>query len=126
MAYGRAHLLQFICLLQCSNESAKGFSEMNEDLIKRNLAAVLAEVRKQGEIGKQFPPDMQSFAEMIENLSELIEDAREYGIAYETLVATLELFPFVLKGPTVVKLLEVGLLFGFKTGRDEDTQFNIR
>lgn len=50
----------------------------------------------------------------------------EYGIAYESMVAHLEALPFVLSGKAAVSLLELGLLFGFKTEREEDREFDRR
>jgi hypothetical protein len=50
----------------------------------------------------------------------------EYGIAYESMVADIEALPFVLSGKAAVSLLELGLLFGYKTDRDEDREFDRR
>lgn len=38
----------------------------------------------------------------------------------------LETLPFRLSGAAAVKLLEVGLLFGFKTERHQDARFDVR
>ena len=99
---------------------------VNTKLIEANLLAVLAELRQQSDVGNAFPPELLSFAEQVEQLREWIEDAGEYGIAYESLVATLEGFPFQLSGRAAVKLLEAGLLMRFKTGRPQDAQFDRR
>lgn len=96
------------------------------DLIESNLLAVLREIRNQPEIGAGFPPDLQTYAEQVEQIREYIEDAGEYGLAYESLVSTLESFPFQLSGAVAIKLLEVGLLFRFKSEMPEDAKFDSR
>jgi hypothetical protein len=50
----------------------------------------------------------------------------EYGLAYEVLVWMLQSQPFRISGFAAVKLLEVALLLGYKTTRDEDAMFDIR
>lgn len=99
---------------------------MTAELIKANLLAVLVEVRNQPEIGEGFPSELQSYVEMTEQIREYIEDAGELGIAYESLVCTLQGFPFQLSGSAAIKLLEVGLLMKFKTDLFEDAQFDSR
>jgi hypothetical protein len=95
-------------------------------LIQENLLVVMAAIRAQGEVGKLFPPEQKSFAEQMEQIREWLEDAGEYGLAYESLIAMLEEFPFQLPGGAAVKLLEVGLLMRFKTERPEDARFDAR
>jgi len=99
---------------------------MTTHLIKANLLAVLTEIRNQPEVGAGFPAELQSHEEMVEQVREYIEDADEFGIAYESLVCTLERFPFQLCSPTAIKLLEVGLLMRFKTELPGDTLFDSR
>lgn len=99
---------------------------MNASLVEANLLAVLAEVRDQPEVGSSFPAELQSYAEQVEQIREYIEDAGEYGIAYESLVSMLEEFPFRLSGRAAIKLLEVGLLMRFKTEQPEDARFDGR
>jgi hypothetical protein len=99
---------------------------VNHELVENNLSAVLTEIRGQVDVGKPFPPELQSFSEQVEQIREWIEDAREYGLAYESLVTMLEAFPFQLSGRAVIKLLEVGLLMRLKTERPEDAQFDSR
>lgn len=98
----------------------------NIKLIIERLAAVLAEVQAQIDVGKLFPPELQGFSEQVEQIREWIEDVGEYGIAYESLVSMLEAFPFELSGHAAIKLLEVGLLLRFKTERAEDARFDSR
>jgi hypothetical protein len=90
------------------------------------LLSVLNEIKEQESIGEMFPESMQSFAEQISQLYEYIEIVGEYGVAYELLVSMLERFPFILHGRVVINLLEVGLIFGFKTDCLEDEQFDRR
>jgi hypothetical protein len=52
---------------------------VDSKLITTNLLAVFAELRRQTDSGKDFPPEMQSFADQVEQIREWIEDAREYG-----------------------------------------------
>ncbi len=98
----------------------------NEDLIESNLLAVLSEVRVQTDVGRAFPPGVREFDEQVEQIRECIQEGGEAGVAYESLVAMLEMFPFQLSGPTAIKLLEVGLLAGYKTERPEDAKFDRR
>jgi hypothetical protein len=99
---------------------------VNIKLIKDRLTAVLAEIRVQNDVGRLFPPEVQGFSEQVGQISEWIEDADEYGIAYESLVSMLEEFPFQISGRVAIKLLEVGLLMRFKTERVEDAAFDSR
>jgi hypothetical protein len=99
---------------------------VNHKLIEDNLSVVLIEIRGQANVGKLFPPELQSFSEQVEQIREWIEDVREYGLAYESLVTMLDAFPFQLSGRAAIKLLEVGLLMRLKTERPEDAQFDSR
>jgi len=89
------------------------------------LLLIIGELSTQHDVGNTFPPSLLSFTDWIDHLQEYTEH-REWGIAYESLVATLEQYPFTLSGPASVKLLEIGLLFGFKTEREEDAGFDRR
>lgn len=95
-------------------------------LIQSNLQFVLAEIGKQSRVGEEFSPDLQSFPEQVESIREWVEEAGEFGIAYEAIVAMLEKFPFQISGPAAVKLLEVGLLMRFKTDQVKDAKFDSR
>ena len=97
-----------------------------EEMIVENLSAVLAELKSQQDVGDQFPPDQKNFRDTMEDLREWVEDVNEYGLAYEVLVCMLESHPFRISGSAAVKLLEVALLLGYKTTRDEDAMFDIR
>jgi hypothetical protein len=95
-------------------------------LLEPRLLAILAEIQDQDEVGKTFPPDLMSFLETKKNIREFIEIGGEYGLAYEFLVSMLESNDFKISGPVAVKLLEVGLLMGYKTESPEDALFDNR
>lgn len=96
------------------------------EIIESNLLLIINEISRQPEVGSQFPDDQIDFDDYILQLREYIEDAAEYGVAYESIVATLQKYPFFLSGKAAVKLLEVGLLFDYKTDLCEDGKFNRR
>jgi hypothetical protein len=62
----------------------------------------------------------------MKQIFEYIDLAGEYEVAYEILMATVEAYPFLLSGKAAVCLLELGLLFGYKTERKEDDLFDRR
>ena len=100
---------------------------LNYDDIAGRLAQVHKEMTLQGDSVKaSYPSEGLSFEEEMEQIREFIEEAGEYGIAYECLVANLESAPFVITAKSTLALLEVALLFGFKTDRDEDAKFDRR
>lgn len=96
------------------------------EIIEFNLLLILDEMSCQPEVGSKFPDDQMDFNDYTIQLREYIEDAAEYGVAYESIVSTLQQYPFLLSGMATVKLLEVGLLFGYKTDLPEDEKFNRR
>jgi len=98
---------------------------MNERLVMRNLRHVLKELAPQTDVGRQFPPTLLAFDETLAQIQEWLEHGED-GIAYESLVAMLEAHPFSISGPTAIKLLETGLLLGYKTDRREDSTFDRR
>lgn len=95
-------------------------------LIEKNLSFVLAELGSQPKVASFFPPESLCYQEQIDQLSVWVNDAGEYGLAYENVVSMLEVFPFKLSAKAAIKLLEVGLIFGFKTELDSDTGFDRR
>ena len=95
-------------------------------LIERNLSFVLAELGSQSEVASFSPPESLSYQEQIDQLSEWVNDAGEYGLAYENVVSMLESLPFKLSGKAAITLLEVGLIFGFKTESELDKDFDRR
>jgi hypothetical protein len=95
-------------------------------LIENNLSFVLAQLGSQPEVASFFPPESLSNQEQIDELSEWLKDAGEYGLVYENVVSMLEMFPFKLSGGAAIKLLEVGLVIGFKTESELDKSFDRR
>ena len=59
-------------------------------------------------------------------MTEWLDDAGKYGLVYENVVSMLEVWPFKLSGKAAIKLLEVGLIFGFKTESESDKGFDRR
>ena len=83
-------------------------------MIEDRLLTVLGELRAQPEVASAYEAGLLPYAEEIAQIAEFI-DAGEYGLAYEYVVTTLERRPFVLRGATAVRLLELALLFRYKT-----------
>jgi hypothetical protein len=94
------------------------------EFVEANLSSVIREMSAQPEAAD--PKDPASFEELMSDVRKWIEDHGEYGVAYEAMVAELERGEFRLSGRAAVKLLEVGLLFGFKTERPQDKRFNLK
>jgi hypothetical protein len=94
--------------------------------IEKRLLAVLRELQGQPTVGTFYSDRQLPFADHMRDLSEYIEVAGEYEIAYESIVSTLSAHPYVLSGAGAVALLEVGLLFGYKTTLKEDALFDRR
>lgn len=97
-----------------------------EETIRERLRAVLDEMKKQAKLSNHFGGQSLSFDEEMEQIREYIEDAGEFGIAYEVLVANLEQVPFLISGKSAVYLLEVGLLLGYKTDDASDRIYDRR
>jgi len=95
-------------------------------LVEDKLLYILSELEQQKDIGDTYSKESLPFEEEMEQIREYIEFAGEYSVAYETIVATLESHKFLLSSKAAVFLLEVGLVMGFKTEREEDNFFNIR
>ncbi|MHC9086252.1 hypothetical protein ACYX7E_14670 [Luteimonas sp. RIT-PG2_3] len=87
---------------------------MNSDEVETALMLLHREMAGQASVALLVPKELMSFDDQIEQIREWIEDAGEYGIAYQSMVALLESYPFSISGPAAIKLLEVGLSFGFK------------
>lgn len=98
----------------------------NFELLEDNLMFILNELIAQPNVAPLFQPEILSYEEHIKELHEFIDLAGEYGIAYELIICLLEDFPFNLSGKAAVKLLETGLMMGFKTEREEDADFDRR
>lgn len=87
---------------------------------------MLNEIRGQPEVAVHFPSEQLSYEAQIEQLTGWLQEAGEYGLVYESIVSMLELFPFNVSGKAAIKLLEVGLKFGFKTDSEIDKEFDWR
>jgi hypothetical protein len=94
--------------------------------IESRLLCILNDLERQVSVAANYPSGALSFTGEMLQVREYIEVAGEYGLAYETLVATIEVNPFVISGKTAICLLELGLLFGYKTTRPEDSLFDRR
>jgi hypothetical protein len=60
------------------------------------------------------------------NLIKEFIDNNEFELAYEELVLWLEDGQFLVSGRTAVRLLEMGLLLGFKSGKECDSRYDRR
>ncbi|MGN4063109.1 hypothetical protein [Burkholderia gladioli] len=96
------------------------------NLIENNLNYILGEMRAQPEVSQYYPMDGISYFDHLSQMGEFIDEAGEYGLAYECMVGALEIFPFKLTGLAAIKLLEVGLLMGFKSDQEVDRLFDRR
>jgi hypothetical protein len=94
--------------------------------IERNLLEILFELKEQSDVSSFFSDKELSFEELVKQLEEYISLAGEYAIAYEVIVCTLEKYPFKLSGKCSVRLLEIGLIMGYKTDREEDLLYQIK
>jgi hypothetical protein len=95
-------------------------------LIEDKLLAIVEELEKQPEVASFYPEGTLPYPSEMARLREYISYAGEYGLAYELIVSCLETMPFKLSGASAVKLLEVGLLMGFKTEQEKDKLFDRR
>jgi len=98
----------------------------DSELIETNLGIVLSEMEAQPEVARHFPPNVLAYGDLMAQIHEFIDLAGEYGLAYEYINGALETLPFKISGNATVKLLEVGLLMGFKSGLDRDKRFDRR
>jgi hypothetical protein len=101
-------------------------SEIERTQMETRLLRILGELERQAEVAAAYPANALPFSEEMKQIREFIEVAGEYGVAYESLVAAIESHPFVLSGKTAISLLELGLLLGYKTDRNEDHGFDRR
>jgi hypothetical protein len=76
-------------------------------------------MESQKHLAAGFPAEQLSFNEEMAQIKEFI-NVGEAGPAYEVIVATLEQAPFAISGSAAAALLELGLLFRYRTDRPED------
>jgi hypothetical protein len=101
-------------------------NEINQKIIEDNLLYILSELEKQKNLADFYPKENLSYNEQMALIKEYLEIAGEFGLAYEMIVSTLENYPFILSSTSAIKLLEVGLLFGFKTENIKDKIYDLR
>jgi hypothetical protein len=101
-------------------------TEMRPAEIQRRLLCILSELERQSDVAVTYSKDHLSFADKMNQIREFATFAGEYGLAYESLVATIQSHPFLLSGRAAISLLELGLTFGFKTELAEDCAFDRR
>ena len=102
---------------------------MNKNLmheVETRLLLVLSELEKQRSMASNYRSDVLPFEDDMKQLHEYVESAGEYEIAYESMVATIQAVPFSLSGKAAIALLELGLLFGYKTDLKGDVLFDRR
>jgi len=90
-------------------------NQSDHEIIENNLMAVLEEMEGQPEIGNFYPPDGMSYEDEMAQIREFIDLAGEYGLAFEYISGALERYPYKISGKSNIKLLEAGLLMGFKS-----------
>ncbi|HEY1996820.1 hypothetical protein [Paraburkholderia sp.] len=101
-------------------------NQSDHEIIEINLMLVLEEMEGQPEVGNSYPPDGISYEDEMVQIREFIDLAGEYGLAFEYINGALERFPYRISGKAAIKLLEAGLLMGFKSENDEDKRFDRR
>ncbi|MBP5233059.1 MAG: hypothetical protein J6333_06590 [Planctomycetes bacterium] len=99
---------------------------MNNYDVKQRLLFIYSSMKKQVELKSFYGGNTLSFDEEMSQIYEYIHDACEYSTAYESIVANLEEVPFVVPSKVAICLLEVGLLMGYKTDREEDRCYDRR
>ena len=98
-----------------------------ESMIEDRPIRVLAEMQAQREVASShYPADRMPFDEEMAQIAEFIGPAGEFGMAYESIICSLETIPFTLSGGGTVALIEAALLMSYKTDRDEDSIFDSR
>jgi hypothetical protein len=96
------------------------------ELIEENLLIVLQEMEGQPEVARAYPPNAMTYEDEMAQIREFIDLAGECGLAFEYISSALEQYPYKVSGKAAVKLLEVGLLMGFKSENDKDSRFDRR
>jgi hypothetical protein len=96
-----------------------------DELVRSNLEYVLLELERQSNLAHCYPDERLSFKDEMLQIREYI-GVGEYNLAYESILVNLEQVPFTVSGLAAIKLLEVGLVMGYKTERSEDQAFDMR
>lgn len=93
--------------------------------IEDNLTAILGELRTQNYQSFMCRENELSIQDTMDEVEEFV-NVDEYGLAYEIIVSLLEIYPFALSGRCCIRLLEVGLLVGYKSNDNDDRDFDMR
>lgn len=99
---------------------------MRYEYIAGILNKIFLELKQQRDIYDEFQNGILNFDAQMRNLDEYINSAGEFGVAYEIIVVLLEKYSFKISGGNAVGLLEIGLMFGFKTSRDIDAKYSAQ
>ena len=107
--------------------------------IENNLLFIYQEMLTQGEVNnsssvRELTKEEIAFGitriptwqESMEQLFEYIDVAGEYELAYEAIIWDLENLTYHLSGKASIKLLELGLIFKYKSELEEDNIFDFR
>ncbi|OYR07538.1 hypothetical protein [Brucella grignonensis] len=98
---------------------------MTSAIVEKNLKFIAGELINKGEYYEPLYDNEMPYEEQIISIFEYI-DHGEYGVAYENLICLLERSKTCVSAKATVKIIEVSLLFGFKTERLEDRIFDRR
>lgn len=98
---------------------------MGKSLADKNLEYVVEQLSQLRELSDIEDSNQMPIADQIRQIGEWIS-ANETNIAYESIVCIMEKYNFVVPSLCAIKLLEVGLMFRYKTDRDEDKIFDGR
>lgn len=93
--------------------------------IENNLLFIYHEVLKQ-DMNKYNKIGVATWQKTMDQIYEFIDLAGEYGLAYEFLIWQIDNLPYTLSGKASIKLLELGLIFKYKTEDDKDKVFDFR
>lgn len=94
--------------------------------VKDRLLVIIDELGRQAAVGSAYGNSELAFHDEMKQLREYVEYAGEFGVAYESIVASIEGHPFTLSNSAAIALLELGLIMKYKTDRLEDRHFDIR
>lgn len=97
-----------------------------DNLVCQRLGAILGELREQSNLATQHWDSREDFETEMNQIREYIEEAGEFGIAYDVIIANLAQVPFNLSSKSVLGLVEVALVMGYKTEDDCDIVFDRR
>lgn len=93
--------------------------------LEKRILLIIQELEFQERIEDDASKDFLTHKESLYQIKEFLE-VGEYGLAYMSLVFYLEYYNFSISSFASVKLLELGLLMGFKSDREEDEIYDIK